>query len=175
MGAANGHTRRSDILHLPWRNDRRNCRPRFGARGIGADLGHVPRASVRASKVTATFDANRPRERSLAKQFRTETQLLDLVRAHVERFHRGPLLDGAQSIKIIQVANDPNRNWRIAYSGVAEDHAARSPFLVYPDERTSSEPVDMSQRCHSRRCAQVTEATSLPNATPTTVACAPSR
>jgi hypothetical protein len=123
MGAANGHTRRSDVLHLPWRIDRRNCRPRFGARGIGADLGHVPRASVRASKVTATFDANRPRERSLAKQFRTETQLLDLVRAHVERFHRGPLLDGAQSIKIIQVANDPNRNWRIAYSGVAEDHA----------------------------------------------------
>jgi hypothetical protein len=58
----------------------------------------------------------------LAKQFRTETQLLDLVRAHVERFHRGPLLDGAQFIKIIQVANDPNRNWRVAYSGV-EGHA----------------------------------------------------
>jgi hypothetical protein len=48
MGAANGHTRRSHILHLPWRNDRRNCRPRFGARGIGADPGHVPSASVRA-------------------------------------------------------------------------------------------------------------------------------
>ena len=59
----------------------------------------------------------------MAKQFRTETQLLDLVRAHVERFHRGPLLDGAQFIRVIRVANDPNRNWRIAYSGVAEDHA----------------------------------------------------
>jgi hypothetical protein len=41
MGAANGHTRRSDILHLPRRNDRGNCRPRFGARGIDVDLGHV--------------------------------------------------------------------------------------------------------------------------------------
>jgi hypothetical protein len=70
-----------------------------------------------------TFDANRPRERSLAKQFRTETQLLDLVRAHLERFHRGPLLDEARPVKIIHVANDPNRNWRIAYGGVAEDHA----------------------------------------------------
>jgi hypothetical protein len=59
----------------------------------------------------------------LAKQLRTETQLLDLVWAHVERFHRGPLLDGAQFIRVIRVANDPNRNWRIAYSGVAEDHA----------------------------------------------------
>ena len=66
----------------------------------------------------------------MAKQFRTETQLLDLVRAHldlvrahVERFHRGPLLDGAQFIRVIRVANDPNRNWRVAYSGVTEDHA----------------------------------------------------
>jgi hypothetical protein len=123
MGAANGHTRRSDFLHLPWLDDRGNCRPRFGAGGIGADLGHVARASVRASKVTTTFDANRPRERSLAKQLRTETQLLDLVRAHVERFHRGPLLDGAQFIRVIRVANDPNRNWRVAYGSVTEDHA----------------------------------------------------
>jgi hypothetical protein len=114
MGAANGHARRSDILHLPWRDDRRNCRPRLGACGIGADGDHVPRASGCASKVTTTFDANRPRERSLAKQLRTETQLLDLVWAHVERFHRGPLLDGAQFIRVIRVANDPNRNWRIA-------------------------------------------------------------
>jgi hypothetical protein len=59
----------------------------------------------------------------LAKQFRTETQLLDLVRAHMERFHRGPLLDGAQFIKVIRVANDPNRNGRVAYGGVTEDHA----------------------------------------------------
>ena len=59
----------------------------------------------------------------MAKQFRTETQLLDLVRAQVERFHRGPLLDGAQFIRVIRVANDPNRNWRVAYSGVTEDHA----------------------------------------------------
>jgi hypothetical protein len=59
----------------------------------------------------------------LAKQFRTETQLLDLVRAQVERFHRGPLLDGAQFTRVIRVANDPNRNWRVAYSGVTEEHA----------------------------------------------------
>jgi hypothetical protein len=123
MGAANGHARRSDIRYLPWRDDRRNCRPRFGACGIGADVDHVLRASVRTSKVTTTFDANRRRERSLAKQLRTETQLLDLVRAHVERFHRGPVLDGAQFIRVIGVANDPNRNWRVAYGGVTEDHA----------------------------------------------------
>jgi hypothetical protein len=59
----------------------------------------------------------------LAKQLRTERQLLDLVRAHVERFHRGPLLDGAQFISVIRIANDPDRNWRIAYSGAAEDQA----------------------------------------------------
>jgi hypothetical protein len=111
------------MVHLPWRVDRRNCRPRFGARGIGADVDHVSRASGGASKVTTTFDANRPRERSVVKQFRTETQLLGLVRAHVERFHRGPLLDSAQFIRIIRVANDPNRNWRVAYGGAAEDHA----------------------------------------------------
>ena len=59
----------------------------------------------------------------MVNQFRTETQLLDLVRAHVERFHRGPLLDGAQFVRVIRVANDPNRNWRVAYSGVTEDRA----------------------------------------------------
>ena len=59
----------------------------------------------------------------MAKQLKTETQLLDLVQVHVERFHRGPLLEGAQLIKIIRVANDPNRNWRVAYGGVTEDHA----------------------------------------------------
>jgi hypothetical protein len=41
----------------------------------------------------------------------------------VERFHRGPLLDGAQFIRVIRVANDPNRNWRVAYGGVTEDYA----------------------------------------------------
>jgi hypothetical protein len=95
---------------------------RFAGRRAANEKGTVTRC-VRASKVTTTFVANRPQERSLAKQFRTETQLLDLVRAHLERFHRGPLLGEAQPVKIIQVANDPNRNWRIAYSGMAEDHA----------------------------------------------------
>jgi hypothetical protein len=58
----------------------------------------------------------------LAKQFKTEAQLLDLVRDHVLRFHRGPL-DGAQLIKIIHVLNDPNRNWRVAHGGTAGGHS----------------------------------------------------
>jgi hypothetical protein len=53
----------------------------------------------------------------MAKESKTKSELLDLVRAHVERFHRGPL-DDAQFIKIIHVLNDPNRNWRVAYSGI---------------------------------------------------------
>jgi hypothetical protein len=122
-GVANGHTRRSDILDLPWRNDRGNCRPRFGARGIGVDLGHVHTRPFVPRKLPRPLMQTVPREQSLAKQFRTETQLLDLVRAHIERFHRGPLLDGAQFIKVIRVANDPNRNWRVAYGGVTEDYA----------------------------------------------------
>ena len=65
---------------------------------------------------------NEPGSRTMAKQFKTERELLDLVRAHVERFHRGPL-DGAQLIKIIHVANDPNRNWRVAHSGIAGGHS----------------------------------------------------
>jgi hypothetical protein len=58
----------------------------------------------------------------VAKKSKTGPELLDLVRAHVERFHRGPL-DGAQFIKIIHVANDPNRNWRVAHSGIAGGYA----------------------------------------------------
>jgi hypothetical protein len=52
----------------------------------------------------------------MAKESKTESELLDLVRAHAERFHRGPLV-GAQFIKIMHVLNDPNRNWRVAHSG----------------------------------------------------------
>jgi hypothetical protein len=54
----------------------------------------------------------------MAKESKTELELLDLVRAHVERLDPGSL-DSAQFIKITHVANDPNRNWRVAPSGEA--------------------------------------------------------
>jgi hypothetical protein len=54
----------------------------------------------------------------LPKQQKTEAELLDLVRQHVERNRHGPLT-GAQYIKIIHVLNDPARNWRASHSGEA--------------------------------------------------------
>jgi hypothetical protein len=54
----------------------------------------------------------------LPKEQKTEAELLDLVRQHVERNHRGPLT-GAPSIKVIHVLNDPGRNWRVSHSGEA--------------------------------------------------------
>jgi hypothetical protein len=54
----------------------------------------------------------------LPKEQKTEAELLDLVRQHVERNHHGPLT-GAQYIEIIQVLNDPAPNWRASHSGEA--------------------------------------------------------
>ena len=54
----------------------------------------------------------------MPKEQKTEAELLDLARQHVERNHHGPLT-GAQYIKIIHVLNDPGRNWRASPSGEA--------------------------------------------------------
>ena len=56
----------------------------------------------------------------MPKESKTSEQLLDLVHARLKRVHTGPR-DG--SIKIICVANYPNRNWRIAHSGEAGSHS----------------------------------------------------
>src|SRR5258708_6546576 len=62
-------------------------------------------------------------EQSITKETRTGEELSDLVRAHVEKYHRGPL-DGAQFIKIIPTQPTTDGvNWRIAHSGQAGGHS----------------------------------------------------
>ncbi len=59
----------------------------------------------------------------MMKEIRTAAELTDLVRAHVEKFHRGPL-SGAQFIKVVPIESTADGvDWRIAHSGEAGGHS----------------------------------------------------
>jgi hypothetical protein len=56
----------------------------------------------------------------MLRENRTESELSDLARVHVEKYYRGPLC-GAQFIKIVSIAPkmEDAANWCIAHSGQA--------------------------------------------------------